>query len=177
MYPSRANSGVNLKYYRREVTQNIWDEIYRARNLTNNPREISFWWSKSFSGQQAFVTHHIAAVFPMMNFPQLPVVFHEDERIPVWRVEPSLSDLSSPAVYSGVLVTSVWITVSPQACNVSPCALVRCSRAWITLHVAVGDVAHGRGQRCTWPWTTNKVALSVVLEVSEDGYACGGYVW
>ena len=40
--------------------------------------------------------------------------------------------------------------------------------------MAVGDVAHGRGQRCTWPWTTNKAALSVVLEVSEDGYACGG---
>ena len=174
MYPSRANSGVNLKYYRREVTQNIWDEIYRARNLTNNPREISFWCSKSFGGQQAFVTHHIAAVFPMKNSPQLPVVSHEDERIPVWRVEPSLSDLSSPAVYSGVLVISVWITVSPQARNVSPCAFVRCSRAWITLHVAVGDVAHGRGQRCTWPWTTNKVALRVVLEVSEDGYACGG---
>ena len=82
-------------------------EIYRARNLTNNPREISFWCSESFGGQQAFVTHHIAAVFPMKNSPQLPVVSHEDERIPVRRVEPSLSDLSSPAVYSGVLVTSV----------------------------------------------------------------------
>ena len=75
--------------------------------------------------------------FPMKNSPQLPVVSHEDERIPVWRVEPSPSDLSSPAVYAAVLVTSVWITVSPQARNVSPCAFVRCSRAWITLHVAV----------------------------------------
>ena len=58
-------------------------EIYRARNLTNNPREISFWCSKSFGGQQAFVTHHIAAVSPMKNSSQLPVVSHDDKRIPV----------------------------------------------------------------------------------------------
>ena len=36
-----------------------------------------------FRGQQAFVTHHIAAVFPMKNSPQLPIVSHDDERIPV----------------------------------------------------------------------------------------------
>ena len=148
MYPSRANSGVNLKYYRREVTQNIWDEIYRARNLTNNPREISFWCSKSFGGQQAFVTHHIAAVFPMKNSPQLPVVSHEDERIPVRRVEPSLSDLSSPAVYSTVLVISVWITY-----RFTPSSK-RQSMRLCSLFTGVDNVARGRGRRCTWPWAT-----------------------
>ena len=43
-----------------------------------------------------------------------------------------------------------------------------------SLFTGVDNVAHGRGQRCTWPCTTKKAALRVVLEVLEDGYACGG---
>ena len=33
-----------------------------------------------------------------------------------------------------------------------------CPRPWTTLHTAMDDVAHGRGQRCTRPWTTNNSA-------------------
>ena len=151
MYPSRANSGVNLKYYRREVTQNIWDEIYRARNLTNNPREISFWCSKSFGGQQAFVTHHIAAVFPMKNSPQLPVVSHDDERIPVWRLSPAFRTFLTCRLLWCACHFCVNYRFTPSS--------KRQSMRLCSLFTGVDNVARGRGRRCTWPWATLHVAV------------------